>query len=130
MTHERRRVLASGLINTSQQVGGAIGTAVLSTVAFTHAKTLLQQGDAPAVATTGGFVWGFWVAAGMWTAGVAGLDCLRPARRGRSARGRLVSRLADLSGLPVTGLNELVLEVADLDAAARFYGEVLGLFRH
>ena len=36
-------------------------------------------------------------------------------------------RLADLSGLPVTGLNELVLEVADLDAAARFYGETLGL---
>jgi catechol-2,3-dioxygenase len=26
----------------------------------------------------------------------------------------------------VTGLNELVLEVADLDAAARFYTEVLG----
>jgi catechol-2,3-dioxygenase len=29
--------------------------------------------------------------------------------------------------IPVTGLNELVLEVADLDAAARFYGDVLGL---
>ncbi len=31
-----------------------------------------------------------------------------------------------MSGIPVTGLNELVLEVADLDAAARFYTEVLG----
>ena len=69
VTHEKAG-LASGLINTSQQVGGAIGTAVLSTVAFTHAKTLLQQGDSPAVATTGGFVWGFWVAAGIWTAGL------------------------------------------------------------
>jgi len=29
--------------------------------------------------------------------------------------------------IPVTGLNELVLEVADLDAASRFYSEVLGL---
>jgi catechol 2,3-dioxygenase-like lactoylglutathione lyase family enzyme len=29
--------------------------------------------------------------------------------------------------IPVTGLNELVLEVADLDAAARFYTELLGL---
>ena len=29
--------------------------------------------------------------------------------------------------IPVTGINELVLEAADLDAAARFYGEVLGL---
>ena len=30
-------------------------------------------------------------------------------------------------GIPVTGINELVLEVADLDKAARFYTEVLGL---
>ena len=37
--------LASGLINTSQQVGGAIGTAVLSTVAFTHADTLFAEGE-------------------------------------------------------------------------------------
>lgn len=29
--------------------------------------------------------------------------------------------------LPVTGLSELVLETADLDASRRFYGEVLGL---
>jgi catechol 2,3-dioxygenase-like lactoylglutathione lyase family enzyme len=30
-------------------------------------------------------------------------------------------------GIPVTGVNELVLEVADLAAAERFYAEVLGL---
>ena len=30
-------------------------------------------------------------------------------------------------GLPVTGVSELVLEVSDLDAAERFYSEVLGL---
>ena len=29
--------------------------------------------------------------------------------------------------IPVTGINELVLEVADIEAAARFYTEVLGL---
>jgi EmrB/QacA subfamily drug resistance transporter len=62
--------LASGLINTSQQVGGAIGTAVLSTVAFTHADTLLKEGTPPANAFTDGFRWGFWVAAGIWTAGL------------------------------------------------------------
>ena len=58
--------LASGLFNTSQQVGGAIGTAVLSTIAFTHSGTLLKQGTAPEEALTGGFKWGFWVCAGIW----------------------------------------------------------------
>jgi EmrB/QacA subfamily drug resistance transporter len=57
--------LASGLINTSQQVGGAIGTAILSTVAFTHASTLLAGGTPPPDAFTQGFRWGFWVAAGI-----------------------------------------------------------------
>jgi len=62
--------LASGLINTSQQVGGAIGTAILSTVAFTHADTLVKEGTDPGVAATSGFQWGFWVAAGIWAAGL------------------------------------------------------------
>ena len=39
--------LASGLINTSQQVGGAIGTAVLSTVFVTHSRTLLEERTPP-----------------------------------------------------------------------------------
>jgi catechol-2,3-dioxygenase len=30
-------------------------------------------------------------------------------------------------GIPVTGVSELVLEVVDLEAAERFYAEVLGL---
>jgi Na+/melibiose symporter-like transporter len=58
--------LASGLLNTSQQVGGAIGTAVLSTVAFTHATTLLGQGKPPEEAFTSGFKWGFVVCLGIW----------------------------------------------------------------
>jgi EmrB/QacA subfamily drug resistance transporter len=62
--------LASGLINTSQQVGGAIGTAVLSTVAFTHARTLVAERTPPEEAFTSGFQWGFWVAAFIWGAGL------------------------------------------------------------
>lgn len=62
--------LASGLINTSQQVGGAIGTAVISTVAFTHQQSLLRSGESPPVAVTQGFQWGFWVGAGIWAAGL------------------------------------------------------------
>src|SRR6266513_251574 len=53
--------LASGLLNTSQQVGGAIGVAIASTVAATHFKTLIHSGSAAPAALTGGFQWAFWV---------------------------------------------------------------------
>jgi hypothetical protein len=53
--------LASGLLNTSQQLGGAIGIAIASTVAATHVKTLLGEGRTPSAALTGGFHWALWV---------------------------------------------------------------------
>jgi len=57
--------LASGLINASQQIGGALGVAIAATVAFTHTKTLLASGHPPAQAATSGFALGFWVIAGI-----------------------------------------------------------------
>jgi EmrB/QacA subfamily drug resistance transporter len=57
--------LASGLINTSQQVGGALGVAIASTVAFTHMKTLVASGHSQAFALTSGFALAFWVLAGL-----------------------------------------------------------------
>src|SRR5690242_4979447 len=57
---EHEAGLASGLINTSQQLGGAIGVAIASTIAATHASTLLRQGTVPAAALTSGFQWAFW----------------------------------------------------------------------
>jgi EmrB/QacA subfamily drug resistance transporter len=53
--------LASGLLNTSQQLGGAIGVAIASTVAATRLSTLLGQGKPANVALTGGFHWAFWI---------------------------------------------------------------------
>src|SRR5215469_7499414 len=47
--------LASGLINTSQQIGGAIGLAVTTTIATTRATSLLHAGHPLAVALTAGF---------------------------------------------------------------------------
>ena len=60
---EREAGLASGLINTSQQIGGAIGTAVASTVVATHSKTLLKLGRDKADALTHGFGYAFWALA-------------------------------------------------------------------
>jgi MFS family permease len=61
----REAGLASGLINSAQQVGGALGVAIAATVAFTHTKTLLASGQAPAHAATSGYALGFWVLAGI-----------------------------------------------------------------
>jgi EmrB/QacA subfamily drug resistance transporter len=65
---DREAGLASGLLNTSQQVGGAIGLAVISTVAFEHFENLAREGNPPSVALTEGFQWGFWVNTGIWVA--------------------------------------------------------------
>jgi EmrB/QacA subfamily drug resistance transporter len=62
--------LASGLLNTSQQVGGAIGVAVASSVAVTHATHLLHTGSSPAAALTSGYALAFWVVAGISGAAV------------------------------------------------------------
>jgi len=56
-----RAGLASGLSNTSQQLGGAIGIAIASSVAAAHTKALLHAGDAAPAALTGGFQRAFWV---------------------------------------------------------------------
>jgi EmrB/QacA subfamily drug resistance transporter len=62
--------LASGLINASQQIGGALGVAIAATVAFTHEKTLLASGHSQAQAATSGYALGFWVIAGISAAAV------------------------------------------------------------
>jgi MFS family permease len=62
--------LASGLLNTSQQLGGAIGVAIASTIAATHASTLLRQGAIPAAALTSGFQWAFWACGAIGLAAV------------------------------------------------------------
>jgi EmrB/QacA subfamily drug resistance transporter len=56
--------LASGLINTSQQIGGALGLAILSTIATTHAENLIKSGEPAPQAFTSGYSLAFWAGAG------------------------------------------------------------------
>ncbi len=62
---EQQAGLASGLLNTSQQLGGAIGIAIASSVAAGHTQTLLHAGHAAPAALTGGFQQALWVLGGI-----------------------------------------------------------------
>jgi len=62
--------LASGLINTAQQIGGAVGVAVASSIAISHFNHLVASGQPAPAALTSGYQWAFWVMAGL---GIAGL---------------------------------------------------------
>jgi MFS family permease len=58
---EHEAGLASGLIYTSQELGGAIGIAIASSVAATHYKALLHGGAGVHSALTSGFDRAYWV---------------------------------------------------------------------
>ncbi len=58
---EHQAGLASGLLNTSQQLGGAIGIATASSVAASHTQALLHAGQAAPAALTGGFQQALWM---------------------------------------------------------------------
>ncbi len=58
---EHQAGLASGLLNTSQQLGGAIGIAIASSLAASHTQTLVHSGTAAPAALTAGFQQALWV---------------------------------------------------------------------
>jgi MFS family permease len=62
--------LASGLINTSLQVGGALGLAVLTTLSTTRTDTLLADGEPAAAALTDGYQLAFVIGAGLVIAAI------------------------------------------------------------
>ena len=105
--------LASGLINTTGQVGGALGLAVLATASAGRTKSLSAAGHSAPTALTGGFHLAFWVAAGLAGVAVAVAVLIVPADRSRAGTsGRAANEAADRhSRTPST-------DVATLSAAA------------
>jgi MFS family permease len=72
--------LASGLVNTTQQVGGALGLAVLATLSSAHTATLVRHGTPSKIALTNGYQLAWTIGAGLLIAAVTvALTVLRPA---------------------------------------------------
>ena len=78
--------VASGLVNTTQQVGAALGVAVLSTLAASRTGHLLAAGRPTADALTGGYHAAFGTGAGLAAAAlVLAAVVLRPGASRRTA---------------------------------------------
>jgi EmrB/QacA subfamily drug resistance transporter len=74
--------LASGLVNTTAQIGGALGLAVLATVSASRSSALIAHGHPVAAALTDGYHLAFWIAFGLVAAAIAvAATVLRPDRR-------------------------------------------------
>ncbi|HLH14237.1 MAG TPA: MFS transporter [Solirubrobacteraceae bacterium] len=63
--------LASGVLNTTAQVGGALGLAVLATIASSRTRHLLASGHTSAASLTAGYQLAFWIAAALAVVAIA-----------------------------------------------------------
>jgi EmrB/QacA subfamily drug resistance transporter len=77
--------LASGLQQALQQVAGAVGLAVLSTLALRHAISAAASGVSPLVATTDGYVIAYQISAVLLALGTVVALLVVPGRSGREA---------------------------------------------
>jgi MFS family permease len=92
--------LASGLVNTSLQVGGSVGLAILATLSATRSENLLADGQSTASALTSGYHFAFVIAAGLVIAA-------------------MVVTLTVLRGAPTAVEQEATVSEADFEEAER-----------
>jgi EmrB/QacA subfamily drug resistance transporter len=89
--------LASGLVNTTLQVGGALGLAVLATLATTRTESLVADGGSTAASLTGGYHLAFIVGAALVAGAIAvAVTVLRPVEA--PAEGAEVTEIGDPEG--------------------------------
>ncbi|MFN2612718.1 MAG: MFS transporter [Solirubrobacterales bacterium] len=85
--------LASGLVNTSAQVGGALGLAVLATISASHSDNLIAEGEPTASALTSGYHLAFLVGAGLVLGAIAivatMIESVQPAEHGAASEARV-----------------------------------------
>jgi hypothetical protein len=93
--------LASGLVNTSRQVGGGLGLAVLVTLATQHTSHLIGTGVQVPQALTDGFRLAYLIGAGL--AAVAALITFTAMPRPASAPGKTARSLALAIGVVLAG---------------------------
>jgi ABC-type arginine transport system permease subunit len=72
--------LASGLNNTFESIFGALGTAIMASIAVTHTNTLLHQGTAALTAQNEGFQFALVVAIVFPALGLFASLLLRPSK--------------------------------------------------
>ncbi|WP_405150491.1 MFS transporter [Sphaerisporangium sp. NBC_01403] len=98
--------LASGLLNTTQQIGGALGVAVLAALASSRAQSLLTDRNSTAAALTGGYHLSFGVAAGLLVAGfLLAATVLRSPKAPAQPDPRGTGKSSDADGSPASALH-------------------------
>ena len=114
--------IASAMVNTSQQVGGSVGTALLSTL-FASAVTNYSESHAHLSGVAGaalvhGYTVAFWWAAGFFAVGLLLAAVILPARIRLTPRGSQRSSPATQSAIVITSIL-LVSEPAPGECAPR-----------